>query len=73
MKTVKVKARVTYEYQVEIPDNEEVSVDLETYCDSWDPVYFAMCVLMENRGVQWDGELLSIADKDTNEVLWCGE
>lgn len=54
MKTVNVKARITYDYQVEIPDDEKgcASVDLETYCDSADPVYFAMCKLMETKGIQ---------------------
>lgn len=75
MKTVNVRARITYDYQVEIPDNEEgcAPVDLESYCDSSDPVYFAMCKLMETRGIQWEGELLSIIDENTDEVLWCGE
>ena len=74
MKTVNVRARITYDYQVEIPDDEEgCATDLETYCDSSDPVYFAMCKLMETNGIQWEGELLSIVDEDTDEVLWCGE
>ena len=74
MRTVNVKARVTYDYQVEIPDNEEgcAPIDLETYCDSSDPVYFAICKLMAGI-VQWEGELVSIVDKDTDEVLWDGE
>ena len=75
MKTVNVKARILYDYQVEIPDDEEgrVPIDLETYCDSADPVYFAMCTLMNTRGVQWEGQLVSIVDEDTDEVLWDGE
>ena len=75
MKTVNVRARVTYDYQVEIPDDEDgcASIDLQSYCDSSDPVYFAMCKLMETRGIQWEGELISIVDEDTDKVLWCGE
>ena len=75
MKTVNVRARITYDYQVEIPDDEKGSapIDLESYCDSSDPVYFAMCKLMETRGVQWEGELISIVDENTDEVLWDGE
>ena len=71
MKTVNVRARITYDYQVEIPD--DAPIDISSYCDSSDPVYFAMCKLMETRGVQWDGELLSIIDEDTDEVLWDGQ
>ena len=75
MKTVNVRARVTYDYQVEIPDDEEgcAPIDLESYCDSADPVYFAMCKLMETRGVEWEGEILSICNDDTGELLWDGE
>ena len=75
MRTVNVRARVTYDYQVEIPDDEEkyAATDLESYCDNSDPVYFSMCKLMETRGIQWEGELISIADEDTDKVLWCGE
>ena len=72
MKTVNVRARITYDYQVVIPDNEE-GCDLESYCDSYDPVYFAMCKLMETNGIQWEGELLSIVDENTDEMLWDGE
>ena len=71
MKTVNVKARIVYDYQVEIPDGNGVSI--ESYCDSADPVYFAMCKLMANTGVQWEGELISIVDENTDEVLWDGE
>lgn len=75
MKTVNVRARVTYDYQVEIPDDEEgcAPIDLESYCDSSDPVYFAMCKLMETRGVEWEGEILSICDENTGELLWDGK
>lgn len=75
MKTVNVKAKITYDYQVEIPDDEEgcAKTDISSYCDSADPVYFAMCKLMTNSGLQWEGELLSIVDEDTDEVLWDGE
>lgn len=71
MKTVNVRARVTYDYQVEVPD--DTSIDLESYCDSSDPVYFGMCKLMETKGIEWKGELLSICDDNTGELLWDGE
>ena len=75
MKTVNVKARITYDYEVEIPDDEEgcAPTDLVTYCDSFDPVYFAMCTLMNTKGVQWEGELISIVDENTDKVLWDGQ
>jgi len=81
MKTVNVRARVTYDYQVEIPEdengcaaNDKLKVDLESYCDCFDPVYYSICKLMVASGVQWErGISLSIIDKDTNKVLWDGE
>ena len=75
MRTVNVRARVTYDYQVKIPDDEEecAMTDIACYCDGSDPVYSAMCKLMANTGIQWEGELVSIVDEDTDEVLWCGE
>ena len=75
MRTVNVRARVIYDYQVEIPDDEKgcAPIDLETYCDFSDPIYFAMCKLMGITGTQWERELISIVDEDTDEVLWDGE
>lgn len=71
MRTVNVRAKVTYDYQVEIPD--DTHVDLESYCDISDPVYFAICKIMASKSVQWEGELVSIVDEDSDKVLWCGE
>ena len=75
MKTVNVRARVTYDYQVEIPDDEEgcAMTDIACYCDGSDPVYFVMCKLMATKGIQWEGEILSIVDENTDEVLWDGK
>jgi hypothetical protein len=32
-----------------------------------------MCKLMETRGIQWEGELISIVDENTDEMLWDGQ
>ena len=71
MKTVNVRARVTYDYQVEIPD--DTHVDLESYCDLTDPVYTKLCKLLSDNHIQWEGEILSIVDENTGELLWDGE
>lgn len=75
MKTVNVRARITYDYQVEIPDDEEgcAITDIASYCDGSDPVYYAMCKLMVNKGIEWEGEILSVCDENTGELLWDGE
>ena len=75
MKTVNVRARVTYDYQVEIPDDEEncATTDIACYCDGSDPIYSDICKLLINHHTQWEGEFVSIIDGDTRELLWCGE
>jgi len=75
MKTVNVRARITYDYQMEIPDNEKerAIANIAYYCGGFDPVYSAMLKLMTTRGIQWEGQLVSIVDKNTDEVLWDGE
>lgn len=75
MKTVNVRARVTYDFQVETPDDEvECAMgDIASYCDGYDPVYTDMCKLMRAMGIQWEGEILSVSDEDTGKLLWDGE
>ena len=63
---VSVCARVTYNYEVEIPDG----VDLESFADSADPVYprFAKALVIE--GLNYEGEIVSIVDSETDEVYY---
>lgn len=70
MKTVNVRVKVFYDYQVEIPDNEK---NVMRYCDISDPIYFPMSKLMGTKGTQWERGLFSICDEDTGELLWNGE
>lgn len=66
---VSVCARVTYNYEVEIPDG----VDLECYADSADPVYPRFVKALVNEGLNYEGEIISIVNEDTEEVLYVGE
>ena len=66
---VSVCARVTYNYEVEIPDG----VELECYADSADPVYSRFVKALENERLNYEGEIISIVDEDTEEVLYVGE
>ena len=66
---VSVCARVTYSYEVEIPDG----ADLECYADSADPVYSRFVKALENEKLNYEGEIISIVDEDTEEVLYVGE
>ena len=63
---VSVCARVTYNYEVEIPDG----VDLECFADSADPVYPRFVMALANEGLNYEGEIVSIIDNDTEEVLY---
>jgi hypothetical protein len=63
---VSVCARVTYNYEVEIPDG----VDLECYADSADPVYPRFVKALVNEGLNYEGEIVSIVDAETDEVYY---
>ena len=63
---VSVCARVVYRYEVEIPDG----VDLECYADSADPVYPRFVMALINEGLNYEGEIVSIVDAETDEVYY---
>ena len=63
---VSVCARVVYRYEVEIPDG----VDLGCYADSADPVYPRFVKALVNEGLNYEGEIVSIVDAETDEVYY---
>ena len=63
---VSVCARVVYRYEVEIPEG----VDLECYADSADPVYPRCVKALVNEGLNYEGEIVSIVDAETDEVYY---
>jgi hypothetical protein len=63
---VSVCARVTYNYEVEIPDG----VDIECFADSADPVYPRFVKALVNEGLNYDGEIVSIVDAESDEVYY---
>lgn len=63
---VSVCARVTYSYEVEIPDG----VNLYDFVDSADPVYSRFQMALIHEGLNYEGEIVSIIDDDTHEVLF---
>ena len=67
MRKVSVCANIFYQYEVEIPDNVK---DLPCYCDAVDPVYFNICKEFTKKGIDYDGNLVSICDAETGEELW---
>lgn len=65
---VSVNCSVTYSFEVDIPV-EGVS-DLPSYVDSCDPAYVGICKVLTEKGLNFDGEINSIVDEETDEVYY---
>ncbi len=63
---VSVCARVVYHYESEIPDG----VDIESAADSADPVYPRFVKALVNEGLNYEAEIVSIVDADTDEEYY---
>lgn len=63
---VSVCARVVYRYEVEIPEG----VDLECYADTADPIYPRFVKALVNEGLNYEAEIVSIVDADTDEEYY---
>lgn len=63
---VSVCARVTYHYEAEIPDG----VDVVSAADSADPVYPRFVTALVNEGLNYEAEIVSIIDNETEEVYY---
>lgn len=63
---VSVCARVVYRYEAEIPDG----MDIESTADSADPVYPRFVKALVNEGLNYEGEIVSIVDAETDEVYY---
>ena len=66
---VSVCAKVYYQYEVEVPE-EQADTDLACYCDCEDPVYSKITRVLNEEGLDFDGSLVSICDVETGEELW---
>lgn len=63
---VSVCARVVYHYEVEIPEG----VDIESFADSADPVYPRFVMALVNEGLNYEAEIVSIVDAETDEEYY---
>jgi len=63
---VSVCARVTYHYEAEIPDG----VDVVSAADSADPVYPRFVKALVNEGLNYEGELISVINDETEEAYY---
>ena len=69
---VSVCATITYQYEVEIPEdlNEESRETITAYCDGEDPVFSDLCKVLFKNHLDFDGEIISVVDEDSDEVIW---
>lgn len=67
---INVRAKVLYDYQVEIPDDSD---DIEVWADTLDPVYSRISKILADAGLAFDGSFVSIVDDDTNEIYYVNE
>lgn len=68
---VLVNAKVEYTYEVDVPDDfSQVLYGFESYCDSADPVYERITKMMNYEGLDFEGTILEIIDKETGEMLY---
>ena len=70
---VDVCVRVSYCYEVELPDDinpEEHQYDLDIYVDADDPVYNEITKVMHRHSIDFEGEIESIIDVETGKLLY---
>ncbi len=65
---VSVNCSVTYFFEVDIPA-EDIN-NLLCYVDSCDPAYADICKMLTEKGLNFDGEINSIVDAETDEVYY---
>ena len=66
---VSVNCSVTYSFEVDVSKNV---ADLLCYVASCDPVYFDICKVLAEKGLNYDATINSIVDDETDEVLYAG-
>lgn len=73
MKTLSVCVQVTYNYEVEIPDDTvfEDEYDLLAYVDTEDPVYRDLCGVFCEAHLNYTGDTVSVIDADTGDDIYC--
>lgn len=68
MKNVTVSCKVYYDFSLEVPDDE--LDDIESYCDSNDPVYQRLCKAFNFEGIDFEGTIMEICDTETGKILY---
>lgn len=69
---VSVNCQINYLYEVELP--EDISVknedDFFNYIDAEDPVYRQLCSILGEAHLNFEGNVISIVDNDSDKVLY---
>lgn len=69
MRKVSVSTSLFYTFSCEIPD-ELTGDEAMNYCDFEDPVFKSFCKILEKNNLNYDAEINSIIDEETDEVLY---
>lgn len=69
---VSVCCQINYIYKVEIPTEVNVKneIDLLNYVDTEDPVYRDLCGVLQEAGISFIGNTISILDNETADTLY---
>lgn len=65
---VTVCAQIVYYYDVELPEDED---DIISYCDCEDPVYSEICKTFVRNHIDYNGEIISVRNEETDEDIYC--
>jgi hypothetical protein len=68
MRKVSVTCQITYDYIVEVP--EEELDDAVGYVDCEDPVYQKITRIFNDHNIDFNGEIISIMDDETEEFYY---
>ena len=69
---VSVCATITYQYELEIPEevNNKDIENIADYCNNEDPVFSDLCKILSKNHLNFDSELISIVNDESDEVIW---
>ena len=69
---VSVCATITYQYEVEVPEElkDESGMPITAYCDDKDPVFFDLCKILSKNHLNFDGEIISVVDENSDDIIW---
>ena len=70
---VSVRAKIVYDYEVNVPDEITAADEIITYCDCDDPILSKVGTIFYNNNIYPDCSLVSIVREDTDELMYEGD